>query len=60
VLTKDKVIRTIASFPDQFTLDELIDRLILLDKVEKGLDQSLNNNVHSQEEAKKKLAKWLK
>ena len=29
-------------------------------KVEKGLDQSLNNKVHTHEEAGQLLAKWLK
>ncbi|MCX6285863.1 MAG: hypothetical protein NTY96_01940 [Bacteroidetes bacterium] len=46
--------------PDNFNLDELIDKLIFIDKVEKGLDQSLKNQVVSESQAKKKLAKWLK
>ena len=60
MLTKDNVIKTISKFPDSFTLDELVDKLIFMDKVERGLDLSLNNKVHSNEEAKKRLAKWLK
>ncbi|MCK9421524.1 MAG: hypothetical protein M0Q38_02895 [Bacteroidales bacterium] len=60
MLTKDNVIKTISKFPDSFTLDELVDKLIFMDKVERGLDQSLNNKVHTHEEAKEGLAKWLK
>jgi len=60
MLTKDNVIKTIAKFPDNFTLDELVDKLIFMDKVEKGLEQSFANKVYSQEEAKKRLSKWLK
>jgi hypothetical protein len=60
MLTKDAVINTISKFPDSFTLDELVDKLIFMDKVEKGLDQSLNNKVLTHEEARQRLAKWLK
>ena len=60
MLTKDNVIKTISMFPDNFTLDELVDRLIFMDKVEKGLEQSLANKVYSGDEAKKRLSKWLK
>jgi hypothetical protein len=60
MLTKEKVIKTISKFPDNFTLDELVDKLIFMDKVDKVLDQSLANKVHSEEEAKTRLSKWLK
>jgi hypothetical protein len=60
MLTKDSVIKTISKFPEHFTLDELVDKLIFMDKVEKGLEQSLSNNVLSEEEVSKRLTKWLK
>lgn len=60
MLTKDKVIKTISKFPDNFTLDELVEKLIFMDKVDKGLEQSIVNKVYSQDEAKKRLSKWLK
>jgi len=60
MLTKNNVIKTLSTFPDSFTLDELVDKLIFMDKVERGLDQSMNNKVYTHEEAKKRLEKWLK
>jgi hypothetical protein len=60
MLTKDNVIKTISKFPDTFSLDELVDKLIFMDKVEKGLDQSLRNEVFTTQEARKRLVKWLK
>lgn len=60
MLTKDKVIKTLSNFPDSFTLDEIVDKLIFMDKVERGLDQSMNNKVYTHEEAKKRLEKWVK
>ena len=60
MLTKNSVLKTINKLPDNIDLDELIDKLIFIDKVEKGLDQSLQNQVIPETQAKKKLAKWLK
>jgi len=60
MLTKDSVIKTISKFPEHFTLDELVDKLIFMDKVEKGLEQSLSNKVLSEEEVSNRLTKWLK
>jgi hypothetical protein len=60
MLTKVNVIKTIENFPDSFTLDELVDKLIFMDKVERGLDQSYSNKVSTHDEARKRLEKWLK
>lgn len=43
MLTKINVIKTISTFPDNFTLDELVEKLIFMDKVERGLERSLAN-----------------
>ena len=37
MLTKDIVKRTIDKLPDQFTIEEVIEELIVLDKIEKGM-----------------------
>ncbi len=60
MLTKDKVIESLKSMPDQFSLDELMDKLIIIQKVENGLAQSKKGEVFSQEEAKEMLKKWSK
>jgi hypothetical protein len=36
MLTREKVINSIKDLPDSFTIDEPIDRLILIEKVEQG------------------------
>lgn len=51
---------TIESLPDKFSIDELIDRIVLLQKIEIGLEQSENGETLSDSDAKKKLKKWLK
>lgn len=60
MLTKENVIKTVSKLPDNFSLDELIDKLIFIDKIQKGLEESLADKVYSKEEAKKRLSKWLK
>mgnify|MGYP006303479073 CR=1 FL=1 len=60
MLTKDIVKRTIDKLPDQFTIEEVIEELIVLDKIEKGMKDIEEGNVFSTEEVKAKLSKWLK
>jgi hypothetical protein len=60
MLSKQNVIKTVSELPDNFSLDELIDKLIFMDKVQKGLEDSLAEKVYSKEEAAKRLSKWLK
>lgn len=60
MLTREKVRSTIDKLPENFTIDQLIDHLIFIDKVDEGLKQSKENKIHDQDEAKKKLNKWLK
>ncbi len=60
MLVKAKVLETIHSLPDNFSLDELVERLIVLEKIQEGLQQAEDGKVMSNEEAKKRLGKWLK
>jgi len=45
--------------PDNFSIEEIMDRIILLDKIEQGEKDSLTGNVLSEEESKYYLKKWL-
>lgn len=59
MLTRDKLIETIKLLPDKFSVDEIIDRIFLLEKIETGLQQSHKGQVTPDEELDKKLPKWL-
>ena len=48
------------NMPDKFSIEEVIERIVLLQKIEIGLEQSDNKETNSTEEARKKLEKWLK
>ena len=60
MLTKDKIKRTIDTLPDNFTIEDVIEELIVIDKIEQGLKDVEEGNVYTTDEVKKKLAKWLK
>lgn len=60
MLTKDKVLETIGGFPDEFSIDELIERLIFLEKVERGIRQSENGDTISEEQLDQEMKKWFK
>jgi hypothetical protein len=60
MLTKEKVNKTINNLPDKFTIDELIDRLIFMEKIEEGLQQSEEGKVVSNEDLKIIIDKWSK
>jgi len=60
MITKEILQQTINDLPDKFSFDELIDRIILLQKIEIGLEQSEAGKTYSTEQAKEKLGKWLK
>ena len=40
MLRKQQVIESIQQLPDQFSVDDLIERVIVLQKIERGLMQS--------------------
>ena len=47
-----------ANLPDSFTIDELIEQLIFIEKVEEGLKQSEDGKTISNEEVKSLIDKW--
>ena len=59
MLNREKVIETIKQLPDNFPLDEVIERINLLDKIETGLQQSSRGQVTPDENIDEKLPKWL-
>jgi hypothetical protein len=60
MLTKQVLKKAIDKLPANFTIDELLDKLIFIEKVNEGLKQSVQGKTLTQKEAEKKLGKWLK
>ena len=60
MISKTLLIQTLDKLPENLTIDQVIDQVIFLEKVQKGLDDSANGRVNTKEQAKKKLSKWFK
>ena len=59
MLTKENLKKQIEDFPEEFTIDELIDRLILIEKVEIGNKQSENGEIISETDLEKEIDTWF-
>ncbi len=58
-MKKYKVIETLDHLPDEFDLEELVDKLLFIEKVEKGIQDADEGRTMSLQEAKKKMEnKW--
>ncbi|MBL4755066.1 MAG: hypothetical protein JKY52_15900 [Flavobacteriales bacterium] len=59
MLTKEKIIQSINALPDKFSLDDVLESIVLLQKIEMGLEQSKAGQTLSTGVAKRRLNKWL-
>ena len=60
-LSKKSVLLTLKDLPDPFPAEDLIERLLLLQKVERGLADVRAGRTKSQDEVKEALAqRWSK
>ena len=60
MLTKDKVKKTIDRLPEYFTVDQIVEELVILDKIEEGLKDIEEGRVFSTDQVKQELKTWLK
>ena len=56
MITKSQLIQTIEDMPEKFSIDDFLDKILLLQKIEAGLNQSENGETLSTEEAKERLS----
>ncbi len=59
-LDKEKIIDSLRDLPDKTTIEEAMERLYVLAKIEKGIKQADEGQCVSHEEAKAKMKKWLR
>lgn len=43
---------------EPISVDDIFDRILLLDKIEKGIEQSENDNVISDDELSERIESW--
>lgn len=55
---KEKVLKVIADLPQEATLEDVLERLYFLYKIEKGLEQVEAGDAVTHEEAMKRVKTW--
>jgi len=60
VETKQQILKAIDDLPDDADVEDALDRLYLLYKVEKGLQQADRGELIGQEEVRQRMAEWRK
>jgi len=57
--TKEQMLKVIRELPNDATVEDAMERLYLLYKVERGIAQAEAGQKVSQEEARSRMARWL-
>ncbi len=62
MITKEKIIESIKAMPEEKfeDIDVLLERIVLLEKIETGLKDVENGNTHSNEEMNQIIESWFK
>jgi predicted transcriptional regulator len=60
LLDKKKVLKSIRSMPDKFSVDEIVDRVLVLNAIKEGMADVKAGRTVSLEEAKERMAQWLR
>jgi predicted transcriptional regulator len=57
-MTKEMVLDSLEAMPDEFPLEDLLERLVFVQKVEEGLKQPERGETIPIDEVKERLRKW--
>jgi hypothetical protein len=58
--TREKVIQAIQDLPDDASVEDAMERLLLLAKIERGIQQADSGQTIAHAQVKERMAKWLK
>ncbi|MBL0294144.1 MAG: hypothetical protein WCP74_12605 [Sphingobacteriia bacterium] len=59
-MKKSTVIQTLNELPQKFDLDELLERLMVIEKIDEALEDAKSGKTVSHDKVKKMVAKWNK
>jgi predicted transcriptional regulator len=60
VVTKEDMLRAIQELPPEATVEDAVERLYFLAKVDRGIAQAEAGQVVTHDEARRRMAHWLK
>ncbi len=58
VLKKSQIIESIQNMPDEVDIEDVIERIIVLSKIERGRRQIDNGQFYTNDEIKQMVAQW--
>ena len=59
-MKKSTVINTLNELPKNFDLDDFLERLIVIEKIDEGMEEAKTGKTISHDKVKKVVAKWYK
>ena len=59
MISKAKLKEQIENLPEKFTIEELVERLVFMEKVDNGLNDSMENNKVSEQELEQQMKTWF-
>jgi len=59
MITKTKLIETLDDLPEQFSIDELVQKLKMIAKIERGALQSKDGVIMTEKELDEDIEKWF-
>jgi predicted transcriptional regulator len=57
--TKEKVLEAVKNLPEEASVEDAVERLLFLAKIERGIQQADAGNTLSHREVKDRMAQWL-
>lgn len=60
VTGKKQILKAIDELPEDAKAEDALEKIILLMKIQKGLEQANSGQLVTQEEARKRMANWVK
>lgn len=57
---REKVIQVVTDLPDDASVEDAMERLLLLAKIERGIQQADSGQSVAHVQVKERMAKWLK
>lgn len=59
MISKAKLKQQIENLPDKFTIEELVEQLVFMEKVDNGLSDSMQNKKVSERELEQQMKTWF-
>ena len=59
-MQKSRIIHTLNEFPRKFSLDDFLERLLVIEKIDEGIEEAKAGKTISHDKVKKIVAKWRK